>query len=357
MSKSLLRWIGVAVVVVVGLAVPKWLSMQRQPVAGPGPAVEERLQVRVETVTPGPLEERLVTSGTVRANEWVNIVTEVAGKIESIEFEEGAVVQEGSVLVRLDTSTLSAERDRARFRAELARRQEARQRELLNDGLISTEEYDSTVGELNVLEAELELRQAMLAKAEIRAPFSGVIGLRGVSPGAYVTSQTRLTTLQDIDPVKIEFSVPEAYARELALGDAVRFSIKGLQEEYQGQIYAIEPAIDPETRSLTLRAKAANPSGTLLPGAFAEVDVAIREVPDALSLPAVAVVPELGGKKVYLFADGVAETRIVETGIRTEDRVQITRGLEPGERVIVSNIARLRAGLPVESEPEAAPGP
>jgi membrane fusion protein (multidrug efflux system) len=351
MSKSLLRWIGLAVVVVVGLAVPKWMSSRDKPIVETETAVVERLPVRVETVRPAPLEERLVTSGTVRANERVNIVSEVAGKVESIEFEEGSVVETGTVLVRLDTSTLKAERERARFRAELARRQESRQRELLDDGLISPEEYDSTVGELNVLEAELELRQVMLEKAEIRAPFSGIVGLRGVSPGAYVTSQTRLTTLQDIDPIKVQFSVPEAYARELTVGDSVGFRIKGMDEEIQGKIYASEPAIDPETRSLTLRALAPNPSGTLLPGSFAEVEVAIREVADAISLPAVAVVPELGGKKVFLYGDGVAQTRIVETGIRTEERVQITRGLEPGERVIVSNIARLRAGTEVEIEP------
>jgi membrane fusion protein (multidrug efflux system) len=227
---------------------------------------------------------------------------------------------------------------------------------LLEDGLISQEEYDSTVGELNVLEAELQLRQAMLEKAEIRAPFAGIVGLRMVSPGAYVSNQTRVTTLQDIDPVKIQFSVPEAYARELAIGDSVRFRIKGLEEDFRGEIYAAEPAIDPETRSLTLRARAPNPAGRLLPGSFAEVDVAIRQVPDALSLPAVAVVPELGGKKVFLYADGVAQTRIVETGIRTEDRVEITRGLEPGEQVIVSNIARMRVGIPVEPEAERVAG-
>lgn len=357
MSKSLLRWLGVAALLVVGLAVPKWMSSRQKPVVETEKAVVERLQVRVETVQTATLQERLVTSGTVRANEQVNIVSEVAGKVESIEFEEGSVVEAGTVLVRLDTSTLKAERDRARFRAELARRQESRQHELLDDGLISPEEYDSTVGELNVLEAELELRQVMLEKAEIRASFSGVVGLRGVSPGAYVTSQTRLTTLQDLDPVKVQFSVPEAYARELAVGDSVSFRIKGMDEEFLGKIYARDPVIDPETRSLTLRALAPNPSGTLLPGSFAEVEVAIREVVDALSLPAVAVVPELGGKKVFLFEDGIAQTRIVETGIRTEERVEITRGLEPGERVIVSNIARLRAGLQVEIEPATGEGP
>jgi membrane fusion protein (multidrug efflux system) len=171
-----------------------------------------------------------------------------------------------------------------------------------------------------------------------------------VSPGAYVTSQTRVATLQDIDPVKVEFSVPEAYAREVAVGDSVRFRIKGDAEDYVGRIYALEPAIDPDTRSLTVRATAPNPRQRLLPGAFAGVEVAIREVPEALSVPAIAVVPELGGKKVFVLEDGRARPRIVETGIRTESRVEITRGLSPGERVIVTNIPRLRTGIEVEVE-------
>jgi membrane fusion protein (multidrug efflux system) len=262
------------------------------------------------------------------------------------------VVEAGAVLVKLDTSTLSAERERARHRFELVQRQEARQQELLDEGLVSEEEYESTLSQLNVLQAELLLSEVELEKAEVRAPFSGIIGLRAVSPGSYVSSQTRLTTLQDIDPVKVEFSVPEAYARDLAVGDPVRFGIKGLDGEFMGRVYALEPAIDLETRSLTLRATAPNPEGTLLPGAFAEVRVAVREVSEALSVPAIAVVPELGGKKVFVLEEGLAQPRVVETGIRTETRVQITRGLEPGERVIVSNIPRLRVGIAVEVEGE-----
>jgi membrane fusion protein (multidrug efflux system) len=344
-----LRWLLLAVIIVGGLALPKWLGSRAKSTATDvAPAVEERLPVRVEEVAPGSLEELLITTGTVLANERVTLVSEISGKVEEILFHEGSVVESGAVLVRLDTSTLNAERERARHRFELVQRQEARQQELLDEGLVSQEEYESTLSQLNVLQAELLLSEVELEKAEIRAPFSGIIGLRAVSPGSYVSSQTRLTTLQDIDPVKVEFSVPEAYARDLAVGDPVRFGIKGLDGEFLGRVYALEPAIDLETRSLTLRATAPNPEGTLLPGAFAEVRVVVREVADALSLPAIAVVPELGGKKVFVMEEGRAQPRVVETGIRTDTRVQITRGLEPGERVIVSNIPRLRAGIAVE---------
>ncbi|MGB5817422.1 MAG: efflux RND transporter periplasmic adaptor subunit [Thermoanaerobaculia bacterium] len=348
-----LRWLLLAVLIGAGLALPKWLgSRAKSSAADVEPVVEERLPVRVETVEPGPLEELLITTGTVLANEQIDLVSEISGKVEEILFREGSVVEAGAVLVKLDTSTLSAERERARHRFELVQRQEARQQELLDEGLISEDEYESTLSQLNVLQAELLLSEVELEKAEIRAPFSGIIGLRAVSLGSYVSSQTRLTTLQDIDPVKVEFSVPEAYARDLAVGDPVRFRIKGLDDEFLGRVYALEPAIDLETRSLTLRATAPNPEGTLLPGAFAEVRVAVREVSEALSVPAIAVVPELGGKKIFVLEEGLAQPRVVETGIRTDTRVQITRGLEPGERVIVSNIPRLRAGIAVEVEGE-----
>jgi membrane fusion protein (multidrug efflux system) len=348
-----LRWLLLAVLIGAGLALPKWLgSRAKSTPRDVEPVVEERLPVRVEEVRPGPLEELLITTGTVLANEQVTLVSEISGKVEEILFREGSVVEAGAVLVKLDTSTLSAERERARHRFELVQRQEARQQELLDEGLVSEEEYESTLSQLNVLQAELLLSEVELEKAEVRAPFSGIIGLRAVSPGSYVSSQTRLTTLQDIDPVKVEFSVPEAYARDLAVGDPVRFGIKGLDGEFMGRVYALEPAIDLETRSLTLRATAPNPEGTLLPGAFAEVRVAVREVSEALSVPAIAVVPELGGKKVFVLEEGLAQPRVVETGIRTETRVQITRGLEPGERVIVSNIPRLRVGIAVEVEGE-----
>ena len=343
------HWVLIAAVLAAGLLLPRWLK-SRSEEAAPQDSVEVafRVPVRVETLTPAKLEERLNATGSVLANERIEIVSEIAGKIDAILFQEGAPVSAGAVLVRLDTATLEAERDRARFRHERLERQEARQRKLMEDGLLSQEAYDFTVGELNVLSAELQLREALLEKATIRAPFQGIVGLRAVSLGDYVSNDTRVTTLQDIDPVKVEFSVPEAYARDLTTGDTIRFRVQGIEDPFEGEVYAIEPSIDPQTRSLTLRARAANPEGLLLPGAFTEVELAVREVEHALSVPSLAVVPELGGKKVYVLEDGRAEPRAVETGIRTENRVEITRGLEPGEQVIVSNIPRLARGVEVE---------
>jgi membrane fusion protein (multidrug efflux system) len=163
----------------------------------------------------------------------------------------------------------------------------------------------------------------------------------------------RIATLQKIDTVKMEFTVPESYAGRVKLGESVRFRVKGSDRDHEGEIYAFEPNIDRETRSLRARARSANPDGELVPGAFADVDLAIREIEDALTVPALAIIPELGSKKVFVVEDGKAMPRLIETGVRTPTEVQIVRGLEPGDRVIVSAIQRLSSGLPVREKAAA----
>jgi membrane fusion protein (multidrug efflux system) len=349
MSTSLRRWLVLALVAA-GLAamiVPRLISSREGAAAGPPPE-EAPLQVRVFVVEPRRLVERLATTGSIEASERVEVVSEISGKVEEILFAEGSVVKKGQVLVRLDDRELVAERDRATYRLELARKREQRQQTLLTDELVSQDEYDLALNQLNILRAELELAETQLVKTEIRAPFGGVIGFRYVSPGSFVAPQDRIATLQAIDPVKVEFTVPEAYSGQIQVGDSIEFRVKGGDDPYAAVVYAIEPSVDRNTRSLRLRAQRPNPDGHLLPGAFADVSLAVREVDDALTVPSIAVVPELGGKKVFVVEDGRAEPRLVHTGIRTEAEVQVTSGLEPGERVIVSGIQQLRAGRAVE---------
>jgi membrane fusion protein (multidrug efflux system) len=336
-----------ALAVVAVLAAPKLLELRRDD--GPAPATSaSKLRVQVHEVVPGELTERLATTGTVRANEEVELVSETSGTISSIHFDEGSRVAAGQLLLKIDDSELVAERKRAQHRVELAKRAEARQRQLLDDGVISSENYDVALGELNVLEAELQLIEAQLVKTAIRAPFGGVIGLRSVSPGAYLSSQTRIATLSDVDPVKLDFTVPEKHAGVLRSGDRVGFAVQGSERRFEGTIYAIEPGVDPVSRSLRVRARCANPDRVLVPGSFASVDLVLHSVDDALTVPSIAVIPELGGKKVFVYEDGAAQPRQVETGIRAEDKVEITSGLAAGDRVIVTGIMQLQPGLEVE---------
>lgn len=342
---------GVGLVLVAGAVVPRLLSSggaRAGTAAADAPGSDARLSVEVVRLEPRQLVERLASTGTVHADEQVQLVSEVAGKVVAIEFREGSRVRAGDLLLKIDDTELVAERDRAVYRVELAERAEERQRRLLDEGLVSQQEYDFALNELNVLRAEQKLTAAQLVKTEIRAPFAGQIGLRAVSLGAYLTPQAIIATLYEVDPVKIDFSIPERYAGLVRVGDLVRFRTRSGTGTYEGTVFAIEPRVDLDTRSLTLRARCANPRGELVPGAFADVDLAVRSIEDALVVPSRAVIPELGGKKVFVVEDGMAVERPVETGLRTEDLLQLTSGVEAGDRVIVSGIQRLRQGLAVD---------
>jgi membrane fusion protein (multidrug efflux system) len=334
-----------------GALVPRLLS-SRSTEADPAmtSSVPSAVPVQVVTVTPQTLTERLSTTGTIRANEDVELVAEIAGKVAAIHFKEGSRVEADQLLLEIDDTQLAAERERAAYRLSLAERSEERQRRLREDGLTSQEEYDFALNELNVLKAELELAEARLVKTRIRAPFAGIIGLRDVSLGAYLTPQTRIATLQDENPVKIDFSVPEKYARHVGAGATIQFRTKGSEEGHTGTVVAVEPLVDVETRSLTVRATSPNPDGALVPGAFADVEIVVRRIENALAVPSRAVIPELGGKKVFVYEGGEAQPRPVETGLRTAEVVEVTEGLEPDDQVIVTAIQRLRPGLPVEIE-------
>lgn len=347
-TKSLL-WLVAAIVAIGILLVPRLNSSGAGEASGPAPAAEA-LAVETLVVTPHRLVERFATVGNIRADEQVELRSEISGVLREIHFAEGSLVGKGQLLVQIDDVEFVAERDRARYRVELARLREARQQDLLTQGLTSQDEYDLALSSLHVLQAELRLAEAELEKTQIRAPFRGVVGLRSVSRGTTLTPQTRIARLQKIDRVKIEFSVPESRAARVRVGETVVFRVKGTARDHTGEIYALEPNVDSETRSLRARARCANPEGELLPGAFADVELAINEIEDALTVPAIAVIPEMGSKKVFVVEDGKAVPRLVETGVRTDTEVQITRGLVAGDRVIVSAIQRLNSDLPVREK-------
>jgi membrane fusion protein (multidrug efflux system) len=346
------RGVGVAVALVIlaVLAAPKLIQLRRTSAPAATATSKTILRVRVHRVVPTLLIERLATTGAVRANEEVEIVSEISGKISDIFFQEGSRVAAGELLLKIDDTELVAERQQAVYQVELAERAEVRQKRLLDDGVTSSENYDVALGELNVLRAKLQLIEAQQLKTEIRAPFSGVIGLRWVSPGSFLSPQTRIASLNDVDLVKLDFSVPEKYSALMKVGDKISFAVEGTDRTFPGTIYAIEPSVDSSTRSLRMRARCPNRDGLLVPGAFANVDLVVRSVPNALTVPSIAVIPELGGKKVFVIDDGKAQPRAVETGIRSDTEVQITSGLAEGELVIVSGIQQLQPGLEVETD-------
>lgn len=314
---------------------------------------EPLLRVEVYEVRPKVVQEAIVATGELRADEEVDLRAEESGRVVKLSFREGQKVKAGDLLVKINDEDLVAERRRLEVQKDLAQTREQRSKTLFDEGTLSQDRYDEANGRLLVLKAQLAQIDAEIRKTEIRAPFSGVIGLREVSEGSYLTSATSIARLQNLDPIKLDFAIPEKYVGSIARGDSVEFTVAGQARTFSGKVYAVEPRIDAATRTVRVRARAANPGGELFPGAFAKVRLVLAEQDDALMVPAIALVPGLEATTVYVVESGsggdVVSPRAVEIGRRTEDRVQILSGLEAGDRVVVSGVQQVRPGLAVEA--------
>jgi membrane fusion protein (multidrug efflux system) len=297
---------------------------------------------------PRSLPEVVSSTGTLLPDEGVELQAEVSGRITSIDFMEGARVRKGDLLVKLNDADLRARHSAATQELELATRRERRSAELLGQNFVRQDEYDVALNAVRVREAEIELILAQIAKTEIRAPFDGIAGLRYVSEGAFVTAATQIATLQNVDTLKVEFSIAERYAGRVGLGSPVLFNVAGHEDEFVGRVYAHDPRIDPATRTLLIRALCPNEDGRLLPGGFANVKLTLAEFEDALLIPSIALIPDLDGAYVFVFNAGKAEHRRVVSGIRTDNHVQILSGLLAGDIVITSGLQQLRPGSSVE---------
>jgi membrane fusion protein, multidrug efflux system len=289
----------------------------------------------------------LSVSGSVEANEQVQIRGEIPGLITGINFKEGSFVSKGQLLVKINDRELQAQLSQALTKQKLASQSEYRAKLLLEKEAISAEEYDVALADLRSLQSQTQVIRAQLSKTQIRAPFSGRIGLRNVSAGEYLTPATSIANLVSINPVKILFSVPEKYARQISLNSTLNFSVAGTSKTYSANIYAIEPGIDLSTRTLLIKARADNPSGQILPGSFAKIDLPLSNVTDALLIPSEAIIPVLKGKKVFVSNQGKAKEVMVETGSRTDKSVLITSGLTVGDTVLTTGMMSLKPEMSV----------
>ena len=339
-----------------GVEEPPKLELPSAETATAPAAKPEVTSVIVDTVviTPQQLAEEVVLTGELRAAESVTIRAETSGRAVSLHFTEGQAIDRGALMVKINDAELAAERKRTALRRDLAAQREKRFGALVAEGTISQDVYDEAASELAVFEAELELFDARIAETEIRAPFAGIVGLRAISVGSYVTPQTAITSLQALNPMKIDISAAERHASRFARGDRVTFTVAGNDQSFNARVYAIEPRIDAETRTIVVRAEAPNPTGALLPGAFAKVRLVLDSQDDALLVPSIALVPGLDSTTVFVVENGHAATRRVRTGRRTHVKVEILGGLAAGDEVIVSGIQHVRPGTPVIVEPRAA---
>ncbi len=290
----------------------------------------------------------LSVSGSIEANEQVQLRSEISGLVTGIYFKEGSNVSKGQLLVKINDRELQAQLAQALTREKLSSETEFRAGALLKKEAISAEEYDVALADLRSLQSATQLIRAQLAKAQLRAPFSGKIGLRTVSEGEYLTPTTPIANLVNINPVKITFSVPEKYAGQIKLNSKISFTVAGSNKKYEAQVYAIEPSIDLSTRTLQLKARADNPRGDLLPGSFADITLPLSNVEDAILIPTEAIIPVLKGKKVFITDKGKAKEVMVETGTRTDKSVLITSGLNAGDTVLTTGMMSLKPEAPVK---------
>jgi membrane fusion protein (multidrug efflux system) len=319
-------------------------------VEGPrGPSAVPVETARAET---GRAATLVTATGTLRASDAVTVQPEVGGRIVALPFEQGQPVRAGTPLVELDKVTLRAERDKADAALVLARENFRRAEQLARQGATAARLLDEAQASLRSADAELALTTARLERATVRAPFDGVVGLRDISVGRYVTPGDELVRLQRIDPLDLDFRVPERFLTKLAPGQKVTVSVDAVPgDAFPGTITALDPLVDVNGRAVRVRASVANPELVLRPGLFARVSLEVDPRPDAVLVPEAAVTLQERGPVVYRIADGRAVETPVTTGVRRGGRVEITRGLAAGEEVVVSGQVRLRDRTLVEIVP------
>lgn len=287
-------------------------------------------------------------SGTLEADEQVQIKSEISGLVRTINFNEGSYVSKNALLIKIDDRELQAQLSQALTKEKLASEIEDRSSKLLKSEAISQEEYDNVSAELRSLQSQTQLIRAQLSKTEIRAPFSGKIGLRSISPGSYITPNTEIANLININPIKINFSIPEKYSQRVKVGTEIVFTVAGKNNTYKAKVYAVEPAINISTRTLILKAKADNSKGELLPGAFANINLQLEKISNAILVPSQAVIPVLEGKHVFIFKNGKAKTVLIESDARTDKNVIVDKGLIAGDTLITTGMMGLKENTPVQ---------
>ncbi len=298
--------------------------------------------VNIMIVRDTAVSNQIDITGTIDANEKVNLISQTAGNITGIYFTEGTRVTKGQLLVKVYNADLQASLQQIQAQMILARDIENRNKILLQKEAVSKEEYETSLSSLNSLKAQADVIRAQMTRTEVRAPFSGTIGLRNVSPGGYLSPATSIATLVNIDPAKLTFSVPERYLPIIGKGSKVTFTVESSQKVFTAVVYAIEPALDANSRTITVRAKAANPDNLLTAGSFAKINLTLDQIPKTIMVPTQAVIPDLKSSKVWLYKDSIAVSRDVKTDLRTDTKIQIIDGLKAGDSLVVSGLIQIR---------------
>jgi membrane fusion protein (multidrug efflux system) len=305
-----------------------------------------------------PVEEKISLVATLSANEAVDIQSEMDGAVKSINFEEGQSVTNSQLLFELDTGKLDASVAEAEARFRLAEANMKRSESMVANKTISMQEHDQAVASFESARATLDLMKQQLRDSRIFAGFDGVMGARLVSPGQVIAKNTKLSTLVDTDPIKVDFHVPERFIGELRAGQAIQFTAPAYRDEpFRGEVYFIAPQVDPQNRTVWVKATAANADGRLRPGMFGNLDLILRVKDQAVIVPESAIVYQADIMFVYRVKEDQSVERIdVKTGARLPGLAEITEGVAAGDRVVVEGVQKLMPGAKISEAPPAPEG-
>ena len=309
---------------------------------------EQTVRVEAAKVVAAPLSEQVTAVGTLLSDESVTVSSEIPGRLKEIHFTEGEPVQQGAPLFTLDESVYRAQLSDAEAKLKLADQTYKRTSQLFSNKYATAQSADEAASNLAVGNAAVELARVQLEKTRIVAPFSGIVGLRHVSVGEYITAGLALVNLEAIDPVKADFRVPEKFLPAIKVGQTIRIRVDAFPgETFDGKVYAIDPRIDVAGRSLLVRAKVPNADRRLRPGLFARVTVLLQIKEDALTIPEQAIVPQGDSQYVFKIDGGKVAMSEVSVGMRRSGQVEILQGLSVGDEVVTAGQLKLRDGTPV----------
>nr|WP_255724373.1 efflux RND transporter periplasmic adaptor subunit [Terrimonas ginsenosidimutans] len=300
------------------------------------------IRVEAYVVKPQSFAENIEVPGSIIANETTEIHPEVSGRVVNLNVAEGRQVAKGTLLAKLYDADLQAQLKKLQVQLEIANTNEERSSQLLKIQGISKADYDASLLNVNNIKADIDIIRTEITRTEIRAPFNGKMGLKNISPGAYVTPTTIIAVINQTGELKLDFTVPEKYTSKIKTGQLVTFSYEGASKKYTAKVIATESSVAENTRSLKVRSLVQAQDEALIPGSFAKVQLAFDPDPNAILVPTQAILPQARGKKVVLASNGQAKFVDVTTGVRDSSRVQVTQGLKAGDTVVITGLLTLR---------------
>jgi membrane fusion protein (multidrug efflux system) len=322
------------------------------------PAVEEQksaggsgsIAAKLYVVEPNLLSSGINAVGTLLPNEEVELISEAAGKVVGIFFDEGKTVSNGQLLLKVDDAELQDQLRRAEYQLALTAERLNRQKILLEKDAVSREEFDQVQTDYNILQTDIDLLKTKISKTEIKAPFAGTIGFRGVSLGSYLQLNTVIARLIDHSKLKLQFAIPEKYASTYFTGNKIKFRTEVSTDEFEAVVYAVDPKVDVATRTITVRGLYNNANGKLLPGMFARINLIISQSDEVILIPTEAIVQEMEGKKVWVVSNGRAVSQRITTGFRSNNQVEVITGLQAGDTIMTTGLMQVREGIAVSGE-------